>query len=279
MKATTTALLVGLLLPIAAVAQEWTTYTYADPGFTIQFPGVPEVQTGTVKNTTGVSLPMTRYAVRQDRVTFSLSVVNYSSTNADALTTILETERTLGASGKVTGAAGARIKRAFGRQLSVNGNDGSRSAIAIFFVNKHLYTLVAQALPPDPMEASGDAIRFQQSLRFLDDDGGFFGFFGGGTTDIGGRSGSGSGSGDGAASAGASAGVSASAGSSGAVTGGTRSRGATNAPADAACAGKSAGDAVQLETPSGPVPATCTLVARPNVPPKGRPVGPPGAQN
>jgi hypothetical protein len=45
----------------------------------------------------------------------------------------------------------------------------------------------------------------------------------------------------------------------------------SNPPADAACAGKSAGDAVQLQTPAGPVPATCTLVARPNMPPNDPP--------
>lgn len=260
-------LIVGLLLPGAAVAQEWTAYTYPDPGFTIQFPGVPTVKTSRIKNATGVSLPMTRYEVRQDRVIYSLSIVNYSSTNDDALTTIFATERLLGASGKVTAATGARIKRAFGRQLSLDASDGSRSGVAIFFVNKHLYTLVAQALPPNPTEESGDVIRFQRSLQFLDDDGGFFGFFGGNSSvNSSGNSSSSEGvRGSGGASG--SGGVSV----SGGVSGGSRSRGAPNPPADAACTGKSAGDAVQLETPAGPVPATCTLVARPDMPPKGSP--------
>jgi len=240
----------ALLMPVAAVAQEWTTYTYPEPGFTIQFPGAPAVETSTIKNATGVSLPMTRYAVRQDHINYTLSVVNYSSTNADALSTIIETERSLDASGKVTAASGARINRSFGRKLNVNGTDGSLSTIAIFFVNKHLYTLVSQAFAPNAVEKSGDAIRFQESLRFLEDNSGFFGLFGGANTASGA---------DGA--------------------GGGRSRVAQNPPADAACTGKSAGDAVQPDTPGGPVAATCTLVARPNMPPNSAPDGPPGTQN
>jgi hypothetical protein len=243
MKATVSILLAALLLPVAAGAQEWKAYSYPDPGFTIQFPGVPAVETGTIKNSTGVSLPFTRYVVRQDHVSYTLSVVNYSSTNADSLSTIAETERSLGGSGKVTVASGARVNRHFGRALTVNGTDGSRSAIAIFFVNKHLYTVVGQAFAPDAAEKSADSDHFQESLQFPEDNGGFGGF--GGFAGIFGSSG-----GDHVRAA---------------TNGATN--GANSPHADATCAGKSAGDAVQLETPGGPVPATCILTARPNTPP------------
>jgi|HubBroStandDraft_5_1064220.scaffolds.fasta_scaffold25829_3 hypothetical protein len=226
-------LLAGLLMPLAAAAQEWQTYAYPDSGFTIDFPAPPAVETGTIKNATGVSLPLTRYAVRHERINYTLSVVNYSSTNADALTTIIETERSLNASGKVTVASGARVSRNFGRELTLNSTDGSRSAIAIFFVDKHLYTVVGQALPPNVDEEMDEAIRFQESLRFPEDHSGFRIFFGG--------------------------------------TGPSRPKSAYNPPADAACTGKSAGEAVQLQTPRGPVPATCTLVAKPNMPTEEKP--------
>jgi hypothetical protein len=250
MKGIVTLLMASLLMPVAAGAQEWKAYTYPDPGFSIQFPGVPVVETGATKNATGVSLPMTRYGVQQDRIIYTLSVVNYASTNADALTTIVETQRSLGASGKVTGATGARIGRYFGRVLSLEGTDGSRSAIAIFFVDKRLYTVVGKALAPNANEESDDATHFLESLQFPDDRGGFLRFFGGGDST------------GGVASAGGSGRPSA--GASPSPSDGGRPRGAKNPPADAACTGKSAGDAVQLETSSGPVPATCTLVARPN---------------
>jgi hypothetical protein len=246
-------LLAGLLLPAVAVAQEWTVYTYPDPGFSIQFPGVPSVEASAIKNATGVSLPMTRYMVRQDRIIYTLSVVNYSSTNADALSTIIETERSLSASGKVTAVTGARVNRSFGRRMNIEGTDGSRSTVAIFFVNKHLYTLIGRALPPNAVEESDDAIRFQGSLQFLQDDGGFFGLFGGGNS----------------ANTASTANTANTAhpATAAAVAGVTRSKSGSHPPADAACTGKAAGDAVELETPGGMVPATCTLVARPDTPP------------
>jgi hypothetical protein len=268
MKTVVTLLMAGVLMPLVAGAQEWQAYTYPDPGFTIQFPAVPAVQTGRIKNSTGVPLPMTRYLVRQERIIYTLTVVNYSSTNADALSTIAETERSLGTSGKVTAAAGARVRRFFGRELTVEGPDGARSAIAIFFVNKHLYTVVGQALPPNAAEESGDAVRFQESLQFLEDDGGFFGLFGGANRDR--RSNSSVGANSTVGAIGSASTGGGSTGSTGS-TGEGRARGTHTPPADAACAGKSAGDAVQLETPGGRVPATCTLVARPDPPPAAPP--------
>jgi hypothetical protein len=252
MKVMAAFLMSAVLAPAAAVAQEWNVYSYPDPGFSIQFPGVPAVETGTVRNPTGVSLPVKRYVVRQDRIIYSVTIVNYSSTNDDALSTIVATQKSLGTAGKVTAVNGARVDRNFGRELSISGTDGSRSAVAIFFVNRHLYTAVAQALPPNALENSDDAVRFQESLQFPDDTGGFGRFFfGSGSSSTSSRSSTSSG-GSGNGSAGGAA-----------VAAPARLRADDPPPAAAPCAGKSAGDVVQLETPRGPVPAICTLVARP----------------
>ncbi len=257
-------LIAGLVISGAAHAQEWQTYTYPDPGFAIQFPGVPDVQTSKFKNAVGVTLSVTRFVVRQNGVQYTLSVVNYSSTNADALSTIGETAKSFSARGKVNANTGARVNRNHGRELTITESDGSRSDIAIFFVNNYLYTAVGQALPPNPTERSADTAHFQQSLQFLDDDHGFPRLFGGGaktgshapasTVTIGSTS---------------AYGVGASTDSSGGGSnGGEHFRTFANQRADAACVGKSAGDVVQIDTPTGPVPATCTLTAR-RIPPFG----------
>jgi hypothetical protein len=287
MKGIVAIVMAAVLMPVPATAQEWKTYNYPDPGFAVQFPADPVVAKSTVRTANYNSLPMTRYIVRQEGITCTVSVVDYSTTNADALSTIAETERSIGATGKVIVATGARVNRSFGRELSLSGTDGSRSAVAIFFVNKHLYTVVGQALPPNAIEKSGDAVRFQESLQFLGDNGGFGSLFffgrnggggggGGGSGGAGGSSGGGSGTGGDGAGTGSSGGTG---GTGGDVSGGGgprgggggRFRGGINPQAQAACVGKSAGDAVQLETPGGPVAATCTLVARPNMPPSGAP--------
>ncbi len=236
MKSAVAVLLAAWLVPVAAVAQEWKAYQYPEPGFAVQFPVVPAVEQGTFRTSTGVSLPMTRYTARQDRIVYTVTVVDFSSVGMDGTSAIAETEKSFGASGKVTVAIDARINRQFGRELSVNDADGSRSAVAIFFASKHLYILVGQSLPPDAIARSGDAVRFQQSLQFIGPNGGFGGF--------------------------------------GRFGGRGRFRGGFNPQALTACKGKSVGDVVQLDTPGGSVPATCTLVARPNGlpnPPAGTP--------
>jgi hypothetical protein len=231
------------LLPLRAGAQDWKQYSYPTPGFAIQFPVPPEVQGSTYARPDGAALPMTRYTARQDGNVYRLDVVDYSGTHADATRTIAATEKSLGATGTVTVAIDARVNRAFGRELSINGADGSRSAVAIFFVGDHLYILDGQSLPPNAIGRSGNAVRFQESLQFIGANGGFGGFGGFG------RFGRG------------------------------RFGGGLNPQAVTACQGKSAGDAVQLQTPRGTVAATCTLVARPNGPPPGAPDagGPPNS--
>jgi len=244
----------------AAHAQEWHTYTYPDPGFAIQFPGVPNVQTTKLRNSVGLTLPVTRYVVRQGGVQYTLSVVNYSSTNADGLNTIGETARSFSAKGKMNADIGARVNGNHGRELTITESDGSRSDIAIFFVDNHLYTAVGRALPPNPMERSAETARFQRSLQFPHDDGGFLGLFGRrGKTSVKAVSST-------ATSGNAGAGGVSGGGTGGGVGIGEHLTSVANRRADAACAGKSAGDVVQLETPAGPVPATCTLTARPSPP-------------
>ena len=257
----------GLLICSAAHAQAWLTYTYPNLGFAIGFPSAPSVQTTTTKSAAGLTLPVTRYVVRQDGAEYILSVVDYSGTNADALGAIGETARSFIAKGKVNADSGARVNGTHGRELTITEGDGSRSDVAIFFFDNHLYTAVGRALPPNPLERSADTTRFQRSLQFpVEDSGGFLGLFGR-------RSGADS---HAAASTAANGRTEANAASDdrigAAVTGaaGSSATGHSDVAigrADAACAGKSAGDVVQLDTPAGPVPATCTLTARPNAPP------------
>ena len=160
-------LALALMAPAAAMAEDWQAYTYPSPGFAVQFPAPPTVEAGVFKTSAGAALPMTRYSLRQDGIVYSIEVVDYSGAQPDSLAIIAEAEKSFGTSGKVTVAIDARINREFGRELSVTGDDGSRSTVAIFFVSGQLLELVAKALPPDPLTRSADAIQFQQSLQFI----------------------------------------------------------------------------------------------------------------
>jgi len=70
------------------------------------------------------------------------------------------------AQGKVRVDVEARINRQYGRELSIVGNDDSHSAVAIFFVDNKLYLVEGSVLATSADMQSGDAARFQQSLRF-----------------------------------------------------------------------------------------------------------------
>src|SRR5215469_4133332 len=102
-------LFAALTISSVAHAEEWQTYTYPEPGFAIQFPAAPTVQTTKLKDSVGLTLPVTRYVVRQDGAQYTLTVVDYSSTNADSLGTIREAAKSFSAKGKVSADAGARI--------------------------------------------------------------------------------------------------------------------------------------------------------------------------
>jgi len=155
------------MAPAAALAQDWKAYAYPSPGFAVQFPAPPSVEQDTFKTAAGGALPMTRYVLRQDGIVYSVEVIDYPTNLPDGLSVIAEAERRFGTQGKVTVAIDARINREFGRELSVVGDDGSRSTVAIFFVSRHLVELVAKALPPNPLARSADANQFQQSLQFV----------------------------------------------------------------------------------------------------------------
>ena len=155
------------MAPCAAMAQEWKSYPYPSPGFAVQFPAPPNVEQAAFKTPAGAALPMTRYVLRQDGIVFSVEVIDFSGVQPDSLATIAEAEQSFSTAGKVAVAIDARINREFGRELSVLGDDGSRSTVAIFFVSQQLVELVAKALPPNPLAKSADAIQFQQSLQFI----------------------------------------------------------------------------------------------------------------
>jgi hypothetical protein len=172
-----------------------------------------------------------------------MTVADFSNIQIDQKAAIADAERAIGVTGKVTFAVDARIDRDYGRELSIAGADGSRSAVAIFFVNKHLYELIGQSLAPDAAAGSDNTIRFQQSLSFGGPRGGD------GPPDGGGPPGGGFGRGGGGRGPGRG--------------------GGPNPQAFAACAGKKAGDPVSINTPQGAVAATCVLMARPDRPPGG----------
>jgi hypothetical protein len=54
------------------------------------------------------------------------------------------------------------------REMSIVRRDGSHAAVAAMFYQHKLYQIEGTVLPTNADPQSGDAIRFQHSLRFTD---------------------------------------------------------------------------------------------------------------
>jgi len=168
--------LFAILSSAPVQAQAWDEHAYPDAGFAVQFPGEPQVEAGSYATVNGTSVPATVYSARQGSGTYTVTVAELANTPADQPNAIDDAVSLVRESGQIKLDVNARINREFGRELSVAENDGSRSMMGIFFFNHRLYELRANVLPPDPEAGSADALRFQQSLRFMgDNDGGGFG--------------------------------------------------------------------------------------------------------
>ena len=146
-----------------AAAQSWTEYSYPEDLFTISFPGVPKAETTTRQGPDGRVVEARTYSVRQDRGAFKMAIVDLSDPPLDENVALDYAVKTLTQEGEVKLDIPARVNRVYGRQLSIDGTDGSHSSAAVFYLNGRLYEIEGTVLPP---ESPAAAIRFQQSLVF-----------------------------------------------------------------------------------------------------------------
>ena len=156
----------SMLTAAPAAAQDWREYAYPDASFAVQFPGEPVVESGAYLAAGGITVPATIHILRQPAIVFSVTVADLTGTPADNRNAIDQAVRALAGTGEIRADVRAEINDQYGRELSITETDGSRSIYAIFFINHRLYELKGKVLPPTPERRSGDAVRFQQSLRF-----------------------------------------------------------------------------------------------------------------
>ena len=150
----------------AAKAQDWQEYAYPQAGFSAHFPAKPIV-TETQFRAGDISAPAKVYAVAQGSANYSVVVADLSSSALAQDAAIDAAAKSLAAAGQTRLDVRARIDRQFGRELSVLSKAGEQMTTAVFYVDKKLYVLVGQTAP----DASGLAVRFQQSLQFIGADG------------------------------------------------------------------------------------------------------------
>jgi hypothetical protein len=155
----------SLIASSPAVAQEWQQYTYADHAFTAAFPANPRIETTSYRLADGRMVPARVYSVRDNNGVFTVTVAETGKAGLDESAIIDGAVKTLSAGGEVKLNLPHRIYRVYGRQLSIERPDGSRSTVALFDYNGRLYLIEGS------MAADGspiDVLRFQQSLVFTD---------------------------------------------------------------------------------------------------------------
>jgi hypothetical protein len=152
-----------------ALAQGWEEYAYPDYAFSVAFPAKPQVETTTYNAADNRSVPARLYSVRQGNVVFKMTVAELEGTNLEESAIIDHAIKTLSQGATVRVNIPARIYRVYGRQLTVEGADGSRSMVQLFDYKNRLYQIVAKALPDQNISSpQSDVVRFHQSLDFTD---------------------------------------------------------------------------------------------------------------
>jgi hypothetical protein len=151
-----------------AAAQSWKEYSYPADAFTVSFPAEPTVESTTYQTADGRSAPARIYSVTNGNSVFKMTVVELAKAGLDETAVIGHAVKTLSEGGQIKLDIPHRISQIYGRQLSIQGADGSRSSIALFYHKLRLYQIEGKALPPG--NSTSDAIRFQQSLVFADPD-------------------------------------------------------------------------------------------------------------
>ena len=146
-----------------ALAQEWQEYSSTKDAFVVMFPGAPKVETTTYEVVAGRSVPARIYSVRQDKSELKITVADLDNTGLQEKEVIDYAIKRLSEDGEVKLNYPHRIYEVYGRQLSIQGKDGSRSTVAVFDIYGRLYQIEARVFPGGN---DLDLIRFQQSLDF-----------------------------------------------------------------------------------------------------------------
>jgi len=147
----------------SAVAQSWEDYSYPEYAISVAFPASPQIETTTYQIADDHSVPARVYSVRQDNREFKMTVADVANAGLDEKAVIDYAIKTLSQGGTVKVNIPHRIYQVYGRQLTVEGADGSRSMVAIFDLKGRLFQIEAK-VPPGGNEF--ELTRFQQSLVF-----------------------------------------------------------------------------------------------------------------
>lgn len=154
-----------ILLIAPAAAQDWREYSYPESFFAVSFPAEPKFEKAKYRAANGTLAEARIYSVQQEHCAFKMTVADLSGVPTEPEAAVTHAIDILSRDGKVKVDLPHFIYSVTGRQLSITGNDGKHSSVAVFYYKKRLYQLEGVALQMGT-DGTADAIRFQQSLVF-----------------------------------------------------------------------------------------------------------------
>jgi hypothetical protein len=181
-------IVVSLLIGGNALAQGWFEYSSEEDRFGVNFPAEPNTESFEYQSEFDAVFPARTYRAQRGADIYSVTVVDFS--DAERIHAAMQkTEAASGANvwindqrasvaraarqfrergGRVTYDAWSHIDLVEGHQLQITNDDGSRTFAGMYFNgdSRRLYVLEATISPRSP-----PAGQFQQSLRFLDEEG------------------------------------------------------------------------------------------------------------
>ncbi len=165
----------ALLVCGGASAASWQEYVYANYGFAVSFPQPPKTGSGRFQLPDGASVPAVVWSVTEPDGDYRVTIADLTRRSESERGIIDGVEATLKRDADVKVELPARVQAVFGRQISLAGHDGSHISAAVFVYQHRLYEITGTASAAAAQAGSSDAIRFQQSLRFTGNTGGFLG--------------------------------------------------------------------------------------------------------
>ena len=153
----------AVIFSLPASAQGWKEYSYPDSGFYVHFPADPMVADGSY-TMDGKTVKSKIYSLEHENILYAVTVADFSQENMQEEGTIDQAVKQLIADGEVLMDIPHRINSTYGRQLMIKGTDDSRSSVAVFFRDKKLIVANGKILASNPDKATGEGVRFQQTL-------------------------------------------------------------------------------------------------------------------
>ncbi len=146
-----------------AAGQDWMEYAYPDLAFSVAFPAEPKVEIATYQVADGRAFEARIYSVTRDTGVFKMTVVELPDAGMDENALISHAVKTMSQGSEIKLDIQHRIRRVYGRQLSIAGADGSHAYVAAFLHKKRLYQIEGKAFVAGG-NAEVDAMIFHQSL-------------------------------------------------------------------------------------------------------------------